>query len=85
MADDLDNLGLSPAANFSVKSVNEIKTTSNKLPSPSLVADAVGPEVLLIKWRESGRGITHEATGGVRVHAKQKWNEEMVRIPEGFE
>lgn len=70
VADDFDNLSLSPLADLTVETVEEIQAATDKLPSPALVTDAVGPEVLLIEWRKRGCSITNEATGCMRVHAE---------------
>jgi hypothetical protein len=85
VADNLDNLGLAPAANLAVQTVDKVKTTAYKLPSPALVADAVGPEVGLVERRKGRGGVTDEAARGMGVHAKQERDEEVVGVPERLE
>src|SRR3712207_4052153 len=70
VADDLDNLGLAPAANLSVETVEEVQTATDKLPSPTLVTDTMGPEVIVIKGRKVGDCVTDEAASRVGVHAE---------------
>jgi hypothetical protein len=85
VADNLDNLGLASAANLAVQAVHEVKTTADKLPSPAFVADAVGPEVVLVERRKGRSSVTDEAASGVGVHSKQKRNKEVVGVPKGLE
>jgi hypothetical protein len=85
VTDDLDNLGLAPAANLTVETVEEVKTTAKELPSPSLVTNAVRPEVVVVKWRESRGSVTDETAGCVGVHAEQEGNEKVVSVPESLE
>jgi hypothetical protein len=84
VTDNLDNLGLSPTADLAVQTVAKIETATDKLPSPAFVANAVGPEVLLVKWGEVGNSVTDEAAGCMCVHAEQEWNEEVVSVPESL-
>jgi hypothetical protein len=85
MTNDPDNLGLSSGSDFTINSLDKVKTTSPKLPSPSLVTNTMFPEVGLVEWRERHGGVTHETTGGVSVEAEHKWNEEMVSVPKCLE
>lgn len=85
MANDLDNLSVSSRSDLSVKTLHEVKSTSPELPSPSFVSDAVAPEVVVIKWREWVGRITHEAASSVSVKTEHKGNEQVMRIPKGFE
>jgi hypothetical protein len=85
VADDLDNLGLASAADLSVETVHEVQTAADKLPSPALVTNAVGPEVVVIERGKGRSCVTHEAASGMRVHAKQEWDKQMMRVPEGLE
>ena len=85
MTDDLDNLGLAPAANLSVEAVEEVQAATDKLPSPTLITNAMGPEVIVIKRRKVGNCVTDEAAGRVGVHAEQEGDEEVVRVPECLE
>jgi hypothetical protein len=84
VTDDLDDLGLSPAADLAVQTVAEIETTTDKLPSPAFVANAVGPEVLLVERREVGNGVAYEAAGCMCVHAEQERDKEVVSVPESL-
>jgi hypothetical protein len=46
VANNTDNLGIPSAANLSIEALAEIQTTSEELPSPALIANAVIPEVI---------------------------------------
>lgn len=85
MTDNFDNLRLTARANLTIQTFDQIKATSPQLPSPSLVSQAMIPEVRSCKWREWIDAITHKATSGMCVHGQEKRDEEVVRIPEGFE
>ena len=85
VTDDLDNLSLPPAADLAVQAVHQVQATTKELPSPSLVTNAVGPEVLFVEGRIGRSSVTDEAAGSMRVHAEQERNEQVVRIPEGLE
>jgi hypothetical protein len=84
MSDNLDNLGFPSAADLAVETIHEIQPTSDKLPSPPLVPDAVRPEVVSGEWRKRGNSVADEAAGGVRVHTKQEWDEEVMGVPESL-
>lgn len=84
MSDNLDNLGFPSAANFAVEAVEQVQSTSDKFPSPSLVPNAMVPEVLSGERRKVGHSIANEAARGVRVHAKQEGNEEVMSVPESL-
>ena len=85
MSDNLDDLGLPARADFTVQAIHEVKTTAEQFPSPSLVSNAVGPEVLSGKWRKWSSSVTDEAASGVGVHAEQKGDEQVVSVPESLE
>ena len=85
MTNDTDNLRLSSRSDLTVDSFDEVKTTSPKLPSPSLVTNAMCPEIGLIEWREWNSGVTNEASGGVGVETEHERDEEVVSVPEGLE
>ena len=85
MADDLDDLSLPSASDLSVKTIKQVQTTSEKLPSPSFVSNAVGPEVGVVEWREWCRGVTHETASRVGVHAEKEGDEQVVSVPESLE
>jgi hypothetical protein len=85
VADDLDNLGLAPAADLTVQAVGEVKTTTDKLPSPSLITDAVGPEADLVERRKGSCCVADEAACGVGVHAEQERDKKVVSVPESLE
>lgn len=84
MTNNFNDLGLPPAADLTVQTIEQVQSTSYKLPSPSFVSNTMGPEVLLVEWRPGRNSVTHEAACGVRVHAEQEWDEEMVSVPEGL-
>jgi hypothetical protein len=84
MTHDLDNLRLPPRPDFPVKPLQEVETSTEQLPSPALVSDAVGPEVGAGERREGSDRISDEAAGGVSVHAEEEWDEQVMRVPEGL-
>jgi hypothetical protein len=85
VTNDLDNLGLAPAANFTVETVEQVKTTTKELPSPSLVTNAVRPEVIVVEWREGRGSVTDKAARGVGIHTEQEGDKKVVSIPESLE
>jgi hypothetical protein len=85
MTNDSNNLGFSSGSDLTIDSLEEIETTSPELPSPSLVSNAMLPEVGLIEWRERYGGVTDETSSGVSVETEHKRNEEVVSIPKCFE
>jgi hypothetical protein len=85
MAHNSDNLCVSPGSDFSVQTFHEVKSTSPKLPSPSFVANAMSPEVVMVEWGERFDTITHEAASSMSVKAEHEGNEQMMRIPERLE
>jgi hypothetical protein len=84
MTNDLDNLGFTPTADFTVETVDEVETAADKLPSPALVTNAVSPEVVLVEGRKVGHGVTNETARCVRVHSEQERNEKMMGVPESL-
>jgi hypothetical protein len=54
MSDDLHNLGFSAATDLAIKTVHQVQTTSDQLPPPTFIADAVSPEVVMVKGRIVG-------------------------------
>ena len=85
VTDNLDNLRLPPAADLAVETITQVETASHKLPSPTLITNAVSPEVLFVEWRERVYGVSDEAVGGVRVHTQQEGDEQMMGVPERLE
>lgn len=85
MTDDSDNLGLPSASNLTIQTFTEVKSTSPELPSPTLITNAMAPEIVMVKRREWLHGVTNEASGSVSVETQKKRNEEMMRVPERFE
>ena len=45
MSDDFEDFGLSTGSDFSDDPLDEVESTSPEFPSPSLVTDAMIPEV----------------------------------------
>lgn len=84
MTNDLDDSGLASAADLTIETVTEIKTAAYKFPTPTLVTNAMGPEVLLVERGKGRCGITDEAACCVRVHAEQERDEQVVRVPKGL-
>ena len=70
MAHNFDDLCLASATNLSVQTVEEVQAATNELPSPTLVTNAVSPEIVAIEGRPSWDSITDETAGCVGVHAE---------------
>jgi hypothetical protein len=85
VTDNLDNLSRPPASNLTVETIKKIQTTSYQFPTPSLITNAVGPEVILVEGREGIRSVTDETAGGVGVHAEEEGDEQVMDIPESLE
>ena len=85
VADNLDDLGLATAADLAVETIDEVETASDKFPAPALVTDAVSPEVVVVEWRKGSGRVSDETARGVRVHANEERNKEVVRVPERLE
>lgn len=84
MPDDLNDLSLSARPDLTIQSLAEIDASTYELPSPTLVANAMTPEVLSRKRRVRLYAVSDETTSRVSVHGQQEWDEKMVRIPECF-
>ena len=84
MSDNLDNLSLTSLADLAIETIEKIETTAKQLPSPTFVANTMGPEVLLVKRRVVGNRITDEAVSSMCIHAKQEWNKKMMGVPKRF-
>ena len=56
VADDFEDGGGAPAADFAVDAFAEVDAAAPELPSPAFVAEAVVPEGLAGKWGEWQRG-----------------------------
>lgn len=85
MADNLDDLGFTPASDLTVQTIGKVQTTSYKFPSPALVTNAVSPEALLVEWRKWLSSVSDEAASCVGVHAEQERNEQMMGVPKSLE
>lgn len=85
MANDLEDLSLSSCSDLSVDPLDQVDSSSEKLPPPALVAYAMGPELLASERREGLRRVSHEAACCMGVHAQQERDEQVVRVPERLE
>lgn len=83
--DNLDDLSLTACSDLTVQPLDEVNPTAEKLPPPTFVTNAVGPEIITSKRRKRCGRVTHEAADGMRVHAKEERNEQMVSVPERLE
>ena len=72
MAHNSDNLRLSSASNLTVKTLNQVKSTSPELPSPSFISNAVVPESGSSEGREGVDCVTNETSSSVGVHAQEE-------------
>ena len=85
MADDFEDLGASSGSDFSVDSLHEVDPSGPEFPAPALVSDAVCPEHVATEGGVGDFGVADEAAGGVGVEGEEEGDEEVVRVPEGFE
>ena len=84
MSDHLGDSGFSASADFAVDTLDEVHATAEEFPAPAFVADAVGPEVVAGEGGVGVGAVSHETACGVRVHAEEEGDEEVVSVPEGF-
>lgn len=82
MLDDLHDPRLPPRSDLPVKPLAQVERTSNDLPSPALISNAMFPEVLVVKGTIWQLAVPHEAASRMRVHAEQEWHEQVMRVPE---
>lgn len=85
MADNAGDLGGATSPNFAVQALHQVNAASEHFPSPTLVTDAVLPEDLASKWRESVRRVTDETSDSMRVHSYDERDKEVVGVPERLE
>lgn len=85
MADNTSNLGLTAGTDLAIQTLNQVETSSEELPPPSEITNAVRPKLLPGKWRKSIGCITNEAANGVRVESQEEGDEQMMRVPKGLE
>lgn len=85
MFDNTGNLGLTDGTNLTVQPLNEVEATGPELPSPAKITNAVLPVLITGKWRNGVGCVTDEAPDGVGVQTEEKWDEQMVSVPEGLE
>jgi hypothetical protein len=85
MTDDLDDFGFSSTSDLTPNSFTEIEPPSPEFPSPSLISNAVVPEILACEGGEWQLCVSNETSRGVGVEAKQEWDEQMMGVPERFE
>lgn len=67
MADDFLYFGGAPGADLAIDALDEVETAGPKFPAPTLVANAVIPEVSARERRVTIRGVANEATCGVGI------------------
>ena len=84
MPHNLDDLGLPTRPDLAVESFKKVDDSTNQFPPPSLVANAVAPEVLSSKRRFRLDAIAYETSSGMRVHGQQERDEKVVSVPERF-
>lgn len=85
VSDYASNLGLTASANLTVQTFDQVETSSEELPSPSEITNAVRPVLVSLKRRVSVDGVADEAADGVGVESQEERNEQVVSIPEGLE
>lgn len=82
MADNTSNFCCPTSSDFAVQTLKQIDSTTEKLPSPSFVANTVFPEGFPGKRRIGICRVAHKATDSVRVHAQEEGDKKVVRVPE---
>jgi hypothetical protein len=85
VTNDLDDLGLAPAADLAVEAIEKVQETTDEFPSPAFISNAVVPEVVMIEWRKWVTSVSDEAASSMGVHAEQERDEQVVGVPESLE
>jgi hypothetical protein len=67
MAHNPDDFSVSSGSDLSIKSFNQVKSTTKQLPPPAFISDTVIPEDFSGKWRVRISRVTDEASGGVGI------------------
>ena len=84
MSHDFDDLGLAARSYLAVQSFTQINSSTDELPSPTLIANAVAPEILAGERGVRLDTVANEAARGVRVHCQQEGDKEVVCVPESL-
>lgn len=85
MTDHLRDHGAPSRSNLPIDPFQEVKTATHELPSPAFIPKTMVPELLPCEWRDRIGRIAHEAAGGVGIESEHERDEQMVRVPKGFE
>ena len=85
MADNARNFCSSSSTNLAPQSLEQVKATSDQLPSPAKVANTVRPVIVSSEWRNGLRGISDETANRVGIEGKEEGDKKMVSVPESFE
>lgn len=85
MSHNASDLGLAHRTDLTVETLDQVEASSEKLPSPSEITNAVSPVIVTGKWREGVAGISDEATYGMGIQSEEERNEQVVSVPEGLE
>ena len=81
---DCKDLCLATRRDFPIDALKEVKATAPEFPTPTLIPETVAPERRAGKGRVRFNTIPDEATRGVGVQGEEKWDEEMVGVPESL-
>jgi hypothetical protein len=84
MAEDTGYLCLSATTDFPVYTLHEIQYAPDELPSPALITNTVVPKRSPCERGVRFCALADETASSVGVEAEDKWNEQVMCIPEGF-
>ena len=84
MSDDFGDLCFPAGTDFTVKTLEEIQSTTPEFPAPTFVSNTMSPERFAAQGRERQSGIADEAPRGMGVEAEEEWDEKVMRVPESL-
>lgn len=82
MTDDFEDLCRSARIYFTIYPLKKVETTSDKLPSPAFIPNAMVPKRLASERRVGERGVTHETLRGVGIKSQEERDKQVVCVPE---
>jgi hypothetical protein len=85
MANNASNLGLTASTNLTIQTFHKVESTSEELPSPSEITNAVLPVDVASKRRVGILAVSDKAADSVGVETEEEGDEQVVSVPEGLE
>jgi len=79
---DARNLRPPSRAHLTVQTFDQVESTGEEFPPPTLVTQTVLPEVFTGKWRAGIGSVSDEASSRVCVEGEEERDKEVVSIPE---